>query len=111
MAAGDELRASLIAVTVPLTGEYNSLTALEDSSSPHTSPAVTLSPTDGNSTNTTSPRAFAACSVMPTVTTEPGSTSPSTHSCSVEYRRSAGIEGMATAFRQRYAGLASLRGP
>src|SRR5674476_505520 len=35
---------------------------------------------------------------MPIVTTEPGSASPPTHSCSVEYSRSAGTEDMKTPF-------------
>src|SRR5215468_8859264 len=57
-------------VTSPSTGEYRSLTDLVDSTSPHGSPAVTRVPAAGTETNTTSPSAFWAWSVMPTEATE-----------------------------------------
>jgi hypothetical protein len=56
-----------------------SLTDLVDSTSPHGSPAVTVAPTAGSDTYTTSPRARCAWSVMPTEAVDP---SRRTHSCS-----------------------------
>lgn len=44
-------------VTVPDTGEYNSLAALTLSNAPHSSPWATVAPTSGNCANTTSPSA------------------------------------------------------
>src|SRR4249920_3495056 len=47
--------------------------ALTDSTTPTTSPAFTFAPTFGNSTNTMSPRASCAKSVMPTASVPSGS--------------------------------------
>src|SRR5699024_3023829 len=49
------ITSSLDSTMVPVTGEYSSDTDLVDSNWPQTSPAVTVSPTSGNSANTTSP--------------------------------------------------------
>jgi hypothetical protein len=77
----------LTSVTSPSTGEYRSLTDLVDSTSPQGSPAVTLVPGAGMDTYTTSPSAFCAWSVMPTVAVDP---SMAVHSCSAVYCSSSG---------------------
>src|SRR5699024_189635 len=78
--SGFWMTSSLTSTTVPVTGEYSSETDLVDSSSPQTSPAVTVSPASGSSAKTTSPSWSAAYAVMPIRT---GSSSLS-HSCSAE---------------------------
>src|SRR5690606_29899187 len=62
---------------------------LTDSITATVSPAFTLRPTSGSSTNTTSPSWSCAWSVMPTVTTPPPSWR--THSCDLAYLRSSGV--------------------
>src|SRR5882762_6915669 len=77
--------------------------ALTDSTTAHASSAATLRPTSGNSTNTTSPSASWAKSVMPIVTVP--SASLRTHSCEAVYLRSAGtfIESSPCGSDQRLA--------
>src|SRR5512137_803385 len=62
--------------------------AFTDSTTAQDSSAASLRPTSGNSTNTTSPSASCAKSVMPIVTVP--SASLRTHSCDAVYLRSAG---------------------
>src|ERR1051326_2302739 len=76
-----------MAVTVPLAGANNSLTALTDSTVPKLLPEVTSAPTRGSSTKTMSPKEFCAWSEMPIVAAWP---STFIHSCSFVYLRSAG---------------------
>ncbi len=61
----------LASTTSPDTGAYTSEAALTDSTDPNGDPAVTAVPTAGSSTNTTSPKASAACFVIPTVPISP----------------------------------------
>src|SRR5690242_8352556 len=68
-------------------GAKRSETALTDSTTPNAWWAVTLAPTFGSSTKTTSPSCSCANSVMPTRTRSP---SRLAHSCSRVYLRSAG---------------------
>src|SRR5262249_43512838 len=81
--------ASFRAVTVPVTGAYTSETLLVDSTSPMACPDRTFAPTSGRFTNTMSPSASWACSVMPTRTTLLPPTR--THSCSAVYFRFSGV--------------------
>jgi len=53
--SGESSKFSLMLVTTPLTGEYNSETVLTASISPNGSPATTLSPISGNSKKIISP--------------------------------------------------------
>ena len=62
---------SFTSTTTPATGEYTSDAALTLSTLPKDSPAAYFAPTEGRSTKTTSPRAAAAKSVIPTVAISP----------------------------------------
>ena len=62
---------SFTSTTSPATGEYTSDAALTLSTLPKDSPAAYFAPTEGRSTKTTSPRAAAAKSVIPTVAISP----------------------------------------
>src|SRR4030067_98290 len=53
------------AVTSPETGAYTSAAAFTDSTTATSSPALSLRPTAGVSTNTMSPSSSCACWVMP----------------------------------------------
>jgi len=57
--------------TSPASGAKTSDAAFTDSTTAAPSPFPRVAPTSGSCTNTRSPRASAACSVMPTVATSP----------------------------------------
>src|ERR1051325_4523988 len=65
-----------------------SLAVLTDSTTAHASPAFTMRPTSGNSTNTTSVNSCCAWSVIPIVAVSPATR---THSCDFAYFRSEGM--------------------
>src|ERR1017187_638832 len=65
-----------------------SLAVLTDSTTAQASPALTLRPTAGSSTNTMSVSSCCAWSVMPTVAVSPLTR---THSCDLAYFRSEGM--------------------
>src|SRR5690348_2206475 len=89
MLSGVSLSASLPSTTSPAMGLYTSEAAFTDSTTAQDSPALRLRPFLGGSTNTRSPSAAWAWSVMPTVATP---SAPSfTHSWLLVYFRSAGI--------------------
>jgi len=81
------LSASFTSTTVPVTGEKISDTDFVDSNSAQMACAITLTPTSGSSTYTTSPSESCAKSVMPMRARGP---STATHSCSSLYRSSSG---------------------
>src|ERR1035438_3156202 len=64
-----------------------SFAVLTDSTTAHASPALTVRPTSGTSTNTKSVSSCCAWSVMPTVATSPATR---THSCDFAYFKSVG---------------------
>src|ERR1041384_7114020 len=68
-----------------------SLAVLTDSTTAQVSPALTLRPTSGSSTKTTSVNSCCAWSVMPIVATPPAAR---THSWDFAYFRSGGISDM-----------------
>src|ERR1044071_9017659 len=65
-----------------------SLAVFTDSTTAQASPALTLRPTSGNSTNTMSVNSCCAWSVMPTVAVSPLTR---THSCDLAYFKSEGM--------------------
>src|SRR5258708_33394907 len=65
-----------------------SLAVFTDSTTAQASPAFTLRPASGSSTNTTSVNSLCAWSVMPTVAVSPLTR---THSCDLAYLRSEGM--------------------
>jgi hypothetical protein len=77
MSSGCAASFSFTAVMRPDTGEYRSLAALTDSTTPKLSPAASLRPGAGRSRKTTSPSCDWAKSVMPTVTVLPSAVSHS----------------------------------
>src|SRR5215211_937896 len=88
MSSGRSSRSGFRSTTFPETGAYTSETDLVDSTSVNGWFAVTVAPSCGTSTKTTSPSASCAKSVIPTRTRfEPSSRA---HSCSFVYRKSSG---------------------
>src|SRR5580704_15626954 len=80
--------AALFATTLPARGLYTSDAAFTDSTTAQASPARSVRPASGTSTNTRSPSAPCAWSVMP-ISRVP-SASVRTHSCDLVYLRSSG---------------------
>src|SRR6187551_1892744 len=89
MSSGWLPSAGLPSTTAPAMGAYTSEAALTDSTTAKLSPAPSDLPASGTSTNTRSPSAACAWSVMPTSTLPLASVR--THSCDLVYLRSAGI--------------------
>src|SRR4029453_1246349 len=75
-ASGASLSASFTATTRPATGAKRSETLLFDSTTPNVCPVVRTVPGGGSSTNTTSPSASCAKSVMPTTPSPPPTATP-----------------------------------
>src|ERR1044071_9920592 len=89
MSSGVLPSAALPSMTEPAIGAYTSEAAFTDSTTANASPAFSVLPASGTSTNTRSPSAPCAWSVMPTSTLPLASVR--THSCDLVYLRSAGM--------------------